>query len=100
MNSSNTAADGANREGASRNLISISPFFIVKYLQTSIAYYRDRLGFQVEFRGPADDVSRQIFRRRQPGDAFRRLHRCEIETREYRMEKGYEPPVHGTSARR
>jgi catechol 2,3-dioxygenase-like lactoylglutathione lyase family enzyme len=41
---------------ASRNLVSISPFFIVKDLQTSIAYYRDRLGFQLEFEGPADDV--------------------------------------------
>jgi heme-degrading monooxygenase HmoA/catechol 2,3-dioxygenase-like lactoylglutathione lyase family enzyme len=38
-----------------RNLRSISPFFIVKDLPTSIAYYRDRLGFQVDFQGPPDD---------------------------------------------
>ena len=41
---------------APKNLVSISPFFIVKDLQTSIAYYRDRLGFELEFEGPADDV--------------------------------------------
>ena len=39
----------------SRNLESIRPFFIVKDLQTSIAYYRDRLGFQLDFQGPDDD---------------------------------------------
>ena len=45
-------------EGAGRNLTSISPFFIVKDLETSIAYYRDRLGFQLDFTGPdADDPS-------------------------------------------
>src|SRR5262245_23597687 len=55
MNSSNTAANGPKREGASRNLTSISPFFIVKDLQTSVTYYRERLGFQLEFQGPADD---------------------------------------------
>ena len=40
---------------ATRSLESIRPFFIVKDLQTSIAYYRERLGFQVDFQGPADD---------------------------------------------
>ena len=43
-------------DSASRKLESIRPFFIVKDLQASIAYYRDRLGFQVDFQGPADDV--------------------------------------------
>lgn len=38
------------------NLASISPFFIVKNLQTSIAYYIERMGFQLDFQGPADDV--------------------------------------------
>ena len=52
MNSAKTAANDANREGASRNLASISPFFIVKDLQTSIAYYRERLGFELDFQGP------------------------------------------------
>ena len=56
MNSAKTAAHDAKREGTSRNLASISPFFIVKDLQTSIAYYRERLGFQRDFQGPEGDV--------------------------------------------
>ena len=52
MTSSKTAAHGSTPEGAGRNLTSISPFFIVKDLETSIAYYRDRLGFQLDFKGP------------------------------------------------
>jgi len=43
-------------EGTSKNLASISPFFIVKNLQASIAYYRDLLGFELDFQGPPDDV--------------------------------------------
>ena len=38
-----------------KNLVSISPFFIVKDLPTSIAYYVDRLGFELEFQGPDGD---------------------------------------------
>ena len=56
MNSAHAAADPSSQEGAKRNLVSISPFFIVKDLQASIAFYRERLGFQLEFQGPADDV--------------------------------------------
>ena len=41
----------------SRNLTSISPFFIVENLQASIAYYIERLGFELDFQGPDDDVS-------------------------------------------
>src|SRR5262249_43249417 len=52
MNSPTTAANAAHREEASRNLASIRPSFIVKDLQASIAYYRDRLGFQLDFQGP------------------------------------------------
>jgi catechol 2,3-dioxygenase-like lactoylglutathione lyase family enzyme len=37
-----------------RNLASISPFFIVKDLQASIDYYIERMGFQLDFRGPRD----------------------------------------------
>ena len=55
MTSTKTDANDPTREGASRNLVSISPFFIVKDLQASIAFYRERLGFQVAFQGPADD---------------------------------------------
>jgi hypothetical protein len=43
-------------EGASRNLVSISPFFIVKDLAVSIAHYIERFGFQLDFRGPPDDA--------------------------------------------
>jgi catechol 2,3-dioxygenase-like lactoylglutathione lyase family enzyme len=42
-------------EAANRNLESIRPFFIVKDLQVSITYYIERLGFQLDFQGPADD---------------------------------------------
>ena len=34
------------------NLTSISPFFIVKDLQVSIAHYIERFGFQVDFQVP------------------------------------------------
>ena len=37
---------------ADRNLVSIRPFFIVKNLQASIAYYIERFGFQLDFQGP------------------------------------------------
>ena len=56
MNATNVASTPATREGASRNLASISPFFIVKDLQASIAYYIERMGFQLDFQGPDDDV--------------------------------------------
>ena len=46
----------ANRDGAGRNLVSINPFFIVEKLQTSIAYYVERMGFQLDFQGPEGDV--------------------------------------------
>ena len=39
---------------ATKNLVSISPFFIVKSLRASVAYYVDRLGFQLDFEGPGD----------------------------------------------
>ena len=51
-----TASALANVEGASRNLAAINPFFIVKNVQASIAYYIERLGFQLDYQGPADDV--------------------------------------------
>ena len=56
MDSTKAASTPENREGASRNLASISPFFIVKDLQASIAYYSERMGFQLDFQGPDDDV--------------------------------------------
>jgi catechol 2,3-dioxygenase-like lactoylglutathione lyase family enzyme len=55
MNSTKTASECPNPEGAKRNLTSISPFFIVKDLQASISHYRERFGFQLDFQGPDDD---------------------------------------------
>jgi len=37
-------------------LESISPFFIVKDVQASMAHYIERLGFQLDFQGPEGDV--------------------------------------------
>lgn len=45
------------------NLAGISPCFIVANLATSIAYYGDRMGFEVEHQGPADDPFFAIVRR-------------------------------------
>jgi catechol 2,3-dioxygenase-like lactoylglutathione lyase family enzyme len=55
-NSTDAAETRTKDDGAKRNLTSISPFFIVKDLQVSIAYYIERLGFQLDFQGPDDDV--------------------------------------------
>jgi catechol 2,3-dioxygenase-like lactoylglutathione lyase family enzyme len=43
---------------------AISPFFIVRDVPSSLAFYRDRLGFEITFEGPApDDVFFGIVRR-------------------------------------
>jgi catechol 2,3-dioxygenase-like lactoylglutathione lyase family enzyme len=44
-------------ERTTKNLVSISPFFIVKDLQASVAFYRERLGFEIDFQGPEGDVA-------------------------------------------
>lgn len=54
-NSTDAAANSVKDEDANRNLTSIRPFFIVKDLEISISYYIDRLGFQLDFKGPDDD---------------------------------------------
>ena len=56
MNSGDTGSSTSAPVPADRNLASISPFFIVKDLQTSIRHYQERFGFQLDFQGPADDV--------------------------------------------
>ena len=53
-NLTDAAANRAKNEEANRNLTSIRPSFIVKDLQASITYYRERLGFQLDFQGPDD----------------------------------------------
>jgi len=44
----------AKDEKGNRTLESISPFFIVKDLQVSIAHYIERFGFDLAFQGPDD----------------------------------------------
>jgi len=34
----------------------ISPFFIVQDAVAALAFYRDRLGFDISFQGPSDDI--------------------------------------------
>jgi catechol 2,3-dioxygenase-like lactoylglutathione lyase family enzyme len=42
----------------------ISPFFIVSHVPSSLAFYRDQLGFEVTFQGPEpDDIFFGIVRR-------------------------------------
>ena len=42
----------------------ISPFFIVTHVPTSLAFYRDQLGFEITFQGPEpDDIFFGIVRR-------------------------------------
>lgn len=43
---------------------AISPFFLVRHVPSSLAFYRDRLGFEITFQGPApDDIFFGIVRR-------------------------------------
>src|SRR5689334_7037853 len=43
---------------------SISPFFIVDDVPSSLAFYRDRLGFEITFQGPEpDDIFFGVVRR-------------------------------------
>ena len=45
-------------------IVGISPFFIVKHVPTSLAFYRDKLGFEITFQGPEpDDIFFGIVRR-------------------------------------
>ena len=53
-NAADAAANRAKNEEAPQNLTSIRPNFIVKDLQTAIAFYRERLGFQLDFQGPEE----------------------------------------------
>jgi len=46
------------------DIAAIAPFFIVKDVPAALAFYRDRLGFEIMFQGPhADDVFFGIVRR-------------------------------------
>ena len=37
------------------NISGIAPFFIVRSAPVALAFYRDRLGFDITFQGPSDD---------------------------------------------
>ena len=56
MNPPQTEVFPAGSQVVHENLVSIIPFFIVANLQASIAHYLDRLGFQLDFQGPPEDV--------------------------------------------
>jgi hypothetical protein len=45
----------AEGQGPETNLISITPFFVVKDLPVSIAHYVERFGFHLDFQGPGND---------------------------------------------
>lgn len=51
-NLTDAAENRAKNVAADKNLASIRPSFIVKDLQASITYYREHLGFQLDFQGP------------------------------------------------
>jgi catechol 2,3-dioxygenase-like lactoylglutathione lyase family enzyme len=45
-------------------IAGISPFFIVSHVPTSLAFYRERFGFEITFEGPTpDDIFFGIVRR-------------------------------------
>jgi hypothetical protein len=56
MSSETSTSEDAGAAAVNRNLASITPLFIVKDLQTSISHYIERLGFELDFQGPPDDV--------------------------------------------
>ena len=41
---------------AQAEISGISPFFIVSDVPSALAFYRDRLGFEITFQGPPEDV--------------------------------------------
>ena len=55
MSSTEPIANDTSREQP-RNLVAICPFFIVADLRASVAFYRERLGFELEFEGPEGDA--------------------------------------------
>jgi catechol 2,3-dioxygenase-like lactoylglutathione lyase family enzyme len=40
---------------AKTEITGIAPFFIVKNVPAALAFYRDRLGFEITFQGPSED---------------------------------------------
>jgi catechol 2,3-dioxygenase-like lactoylglutathione lyase family enzyme len=50
-------------DAASAAMVSVSPFFIVRDVEQSLAFYRDRLGFDVTYLAPRDSPFFAIVRR-------------------------------------
>ena len=42
--------------GTRPEIAGIAPFFIVRNLDAALAFYHDQLGFDITFRGPAEDA--------------------------------------------
>ena len=64
MNDSGAAITREEADTAPAAIAGISPFFIVRDVPASLAFYRDRLGFEVTFEGPdPEDVFFGIVRR-------------------------------------
>jgi len=38
-----------------RDISGVMPFFIVRNVSAALAFYRDRLGFDIQYHGPTDD---------------------------------------------
>lgn len=55
MSSTKTGSQHAASETAKPNLVSITPFFIVKDLDASASYYIERMGFKLDFKRPEGD---------------------------------------------
>ena len=46
------------------DVLGVAPFFIVRHVPSALAFYRDRLGFEIAFQGPSpDDIFFGIVRR-------------------------------------
>jgi catechol 2,3-dioxygenase-like lactoylglutathione lyase family enzyme len=68
------------------SITGISPFFIVANVPATLAFYRDRLGFEIAFRGPtADDEFFGIVRRGGATLMFKALGEI-VDGREVRVE--------------
>lgn len=55
MSSTKTGSQHAASETTAPNLVSITPFFIVKDLDASASYYIERMGFKLDFKRPEAD---------------------------------------------
>ena len=70
----------------------ISPSFIVGHVPSSLSFYRDRLGFEITFQGPApDDIFFGIVRRGGRGNPAQRRWRSPTAELQAGRQKRYRP---------